>query len=726
MRKRILLASFISLFGFICAFAQHKIVITLSSGDTIEKNIWEVKSITFGDVEPISVTQPDENTAVDLGLSVKWSSFNLGASSSEQRGSLIGWGDITGKNTSTDLTYFPTFYVENDIVNTSYDIAKTLWGDKWRLPSAKEIQELIDSCTWTAQKDDVGNLKGYTVTAKNNNSIFLPVTSQRVGSNIPDSLYIGNYWSGSMATRDNEKATFLTMYVKDDGKDSISLSESMRYMGFAIRPVYGSYNPGIKVQVSDASAVDQTSAHIILLYSGDVANITEVGIRYAKSEQELTDGYQTVSVSKGEFDANSGQHSFDLTNLTYSTKYYYQGYAIINGKDSLSEVLNFTTEKKYTVEWVDLGLPSGLKWSKYNLGATNENEYGKYFLWADAKEQYSSQSNYGWPVYDDPSNIAGTEYDVATYVLGSEAHIPNGFDFIELREKCDWTSVSSPIKGWKVTGPNGNSIFFPYNGNIQADGTTSYYKGVNAFYWTSETYDKLNANYYTFSSSAKLSGKIQYTGKYMGMGIRPVSGTSNTKDPTLPDVVVNPSDYDDTAVDLGLSVYWASCNLGAADKSATSLGDRYAWGETSTKSTFSRNDYEFYSGGTYTSMPVSDIAGTDYDAVHKIWGGDWKMPSETELLELMTECNWTWTTQDGVQGYKITSKNSSYTGSIFLPATEEDGSGSYWSSILYTLEGAFYNTSSYYMEFSSKYVPSGCTYYYRYLGKYIRPVKIKR
>ena len=110
MRKYIL-SSLLGLFIGACpSFGQHKVIIALNDGTTIEKYVWQVKDITFGEVSPIVVPQPDEKTAVDLGLSVKWASFNIGASSEEEKGLLLGWGDITGLNTSRDLNYFPSLY----------------------------------------------------------------------------------------------------------------------------------------------------------------------------------------------------------------------------------------------------------------------------------------------------------------------------------------------------------------------------------------------------------------------------------------------------------------------------------------------------------------------------------------------------------------------------------------------------------------------------------------
>ncbi|MBO7112420.1 MAG: Ig-like domain-containing protein [Bacteroidaceae bacterium] len=160
-------------------------------------------------------------------------------------------------------------------------------------------------------------------------------------------------------------------------------------------------------------------------------------------------------------------------------------------------------------------------------------------------------------------------------------------------------------------------------------------------------------------------------------------------------------------IDLGLSVKWATCNIGASSPSA--YGDYYAWGETSTKSSYTWENYRFRtSGDSYdnvrfnkyntqsgrgtvdnrTTLELSD------DVARQKWGGSWRMPTYDEFRELINNCTWTWTTMNGVSGFKVTSKKSGYSSrSIFLPAAGYRGGtnlsrageiGFYWSSSLDT------------------------------------------
>ncbi len=143
-------------------------------------------------------------------------------------------------------------------------------------------------------------------------------------------------------------------------------------------------------------------------------------------------------------------------------------------------------------------------------------------------------------------------------------------------------------------------------------------------------------------------------------------------------------------VDLGLSVKWATCNVGANAPEA--YGNYYAWGETTTKSDYSSSNCPTY-GLSYSQLQSQGYIDGEgnltaqHDAATANWGGDWRMPTYAEQEELFNNCTWTWTTQNGVNGYKVTSKvNSNY---IFLPAagcrygsslTNAGGYGWYWSS----------------------------------------------
>lgn len=151
-------------------------------------------------------------------------------------------------------------------------------------------------------------------------------------------------------------------------------------------------------------------------------------------------------------------------------------------------------------------------------------------------------------------------------------------------------------------------------------------------------------------------------------------------------------------VDLGLSVNWATCNVGA--ESPEEAGMFVSWGETEPKNSYNWNTYKWDNGygsyykltkycfdpdkgenGFYDNKSVLDPGD---DLAHNMWGGEWRIPSVDDFEELINNCTWTWTTQNGVLGYKITSNVSGYTDkSIFLPYAGWRSGSSYAGGLLY-------------------------------------------
>ena len=123
--------------------------------------------------------------------------------------------------------------------------------------------------------------------------------------------------------------------------------------------------------------------------------------------------------------------------------------------------------------WIDLGLPSGILWAAYNVGATSPEEYGDYYAWGDTE----IRSHFGgkYYVHIDPltgdfinigENICATEYDVANIKWGDGARMPRVEDIEELINNCSWTIRKlNSITGMHITGSNGNVIFLPFSGD---------------------------------------------------------------------------------------------------------------------------------------------------------------------------------------------------------------------------------------------------------------------
>ena len=214
-------------------------------------------------------------------------------------------------------------------------------------------------------------------------------------------------------------------------------------------------------------------------------------------------------------------------------------------------------------------------------------------------------------------------------------------------------------------------------------------------------------------------------------------------------------------VDLGLSVKWATCNLGASIPEG--FGDYYAWGETephyepgyaqSNNPVWKTGKERGYDWSTYkfelgedwqgpfskyvtsSSYGIPDhkfILDLEDDAAHVKWGGYWRIPTQNEWYELIENCQWIWTAENGVYGYRITSNKSGYTDkSIFLPAAgwrRDDHyypvgneSGHYWSSILVPDRVNYLNEASYGVSISKNTVDD-VHESFRYYGFSVRPV----
>jgi len=200
-------------------------------------------------------------------------------------------------------------------------------------------------------------------------------------------------------------------------------------------------------------------------------------------------------------------------------------------------------------------------------------------------------------------------------------------------------------------------------------------------------------------------------------------------------------------VDLGLSVKWATCNVGATKPEE--YGNYYAWGEVQPKEVYEWSTYKFMDSNVNDWNGVTKYTIADYqtdgvwydsegnfigdnktvldpedDAAAVNMGGNWRMPTREEQKELKTKCTWTWTTLNGVKGYNVEGPNGN---SIFLPAAgfrygsdlgDAGSVGGYWPSSLSTdyLDNAY----TYYLYFYSDNVY--CYNYYRYVGLSVRGV----
>ncbi len=184
---------------------------------------------------------------VDLGLSVKWATCNVGATSPEEYGDYFAWGETTTKRTYNWSTYkwcngtedtLTKYCTYNDfgtvdnktVLDPEDDVARANWGGQWRMPTNAEWQELIDNCTWTWTTRN--GVKGCTVKSNiNGNSIFLPAAGFRLNGNLGDVGLNGNFWSSSLNAINSPDAWVVYYY------SGVSRTAGTRACGRSVRPV---------------------------------------------------------------------------------------------------------------------------------------------------------------------------------------------------------------------------------------------------------------------------------------------------------------------------------------------------------------------------------------------------------------------------------------------------------------------------------------------------------
>ena len=199
--------------------------------------------------------------------------------------------------------------------------------------------------------------------------------------------------------------------------------------------------------------------------------------------------------------------------------------------DSITFALPVVNLPKYAV---DLGLPSGTVWADRNIGADSPEAYGDYYAWGEvaarsyyswtaykwcngtgaSMTKYSTNSSYGHDGFTDGKTVLEAADDAAYVDWENKWRMPTRAEFTELLDECTWTLMTSEgVKGYKVTGPNGNSIFMPMAG--RRNGNSLNDAGSYGHYWSStlnENYPYEARNLQIGTSSCGMNSSNRYEG----------------------------------------------------------------------------------------------------------------------------------------------------------------------------------------------------------------------
>ena len=173
---------------------------------------------------------------VDLGLSVKWASFDMGAANPDAPGLYLPWGDITGEAYNYGTYPSGLNITLEDISGTQYDIATAQWGSEWRMPTLKEFQELWDNTTHERITNYLGT--GYTamrLTAANGRSIVMFIGGYRENGTVRSQNDYGYYWTSNLPPSNNGYPACFALQGVTNGYES----QAAKYFGLFVRPVSG-------------------------------------------------------------------------------------------------------------------------------------------------------------------------------------------------------------------------------------------------------------------------------------------------------------------------------------------------------------------------------------------------------------------------------------------------------------------------------------------------------
>lgn len=516
----------------------------------------------FGDVRSF-VTQKLNISAdklVDMGLSVKWAGWNVGATKPEEFGDYFVWGHAEKVNscwfywydTSTKLLTKYNSHAEygavdrKTVLDLEDDPAAYNWDEKWRTPTNEEKLELLQNTEQT--EFTYHGVPGWIFTSKKNGAtIFFPAAGYKsavIEKTVNDVGKITAFWSSTVNDKCELGAYFACSNVYDTNFEPESSflynagfyweaatshrQVAVRYWGMSVRAVWDENRPELQyptelicvksTDVTHNSATLHGRIKDFFRNGRTVADLPELGFCLVKKDNgnqaTINDIKITCTSSDGSKDGYDYVFSKKVTGLDTETSYWYNVYTMSGTDVKYSECNSFKTDLDWstrgldlTLQAVDLGLPSGIKWAGWNIGATKFSELGDEFQWGEVKPGECTDANgtdyYKWYDYtankytkyvlsDEASrgavdNLKRLEPcdDAATANWGSDWRMPTEAEWKELLDNTQkvryYYTGPGGTNGWLFTGPNGKSIFIVLKWVSNSSGVYNF--------WTADRYD---------------------------------------------------------------------------------------------------------------------------------------------------------------------------------------------------------------------------------------------
>ena len=558
------------------------------------------------EVDSANPSEPTSGDFIDMGLSVKWASCNLGATEPQEPGDYYAWGETQTKFTYTWSTYLLSNGSNNTInkyctqakygnvdnkvtLESSDDAAYVNSQGKMRMPTTAEYQELVDKCQWSKIK--YREKDGYLfVSSITGNSIFIPCNGLRMS-------YLANadspyYWTADLGSEGSCWAdAFLVPSIRDWD----------RCDGFGIRPV-------ANTQVNDTP---------------DTETITVNGVTF-----------KMVKVEAGSFIMGSPDNDPDAGGIYSDEKPQHRvslsSYAI--GETEVTQALWKVVMGNNPSQYIGDNLPvEEISWDEAQSFVKKLSSMtGRSFrLPTEAEWEYAAR---------------GGKYSKGYRFSGSN-------DVHEVSWNCensDWITHTVATKKPNELG------LYDMSGNVW-EWCQDWYDFNYYSYSPSENPCNMVASDYHIHRGASIEyivsdHRVAMRGDYINPPSNRLRGLR---------LVLSSLSQTSTFgfVDLGLpsGTKWATCNVGATKPEEP--GVYFAWGESYTKNIFSSSNYS----SSVAQLNTSNIAGTSFDPAFVMLGSDWRMPTESQMQELHDYCTFD---SDGEGGLRLVGPNGN---SIFIP-----------------------------------------------------------
>ena len=465
---------------------------------------------------------------VDMGLSVKWATFNVGAIKPKERGKNYVWGETESNGDSflNKYTYNSSYqspYEETDnktILEKCDDVAIQNLGSKWRIPRKEEWEELsnTNNCTWVWTTDN--NIDGYEVTSKiTGKTIFLPAAGRHNPYyDIEEKIGLeGQYWSSSLRTAYYNGLAWDFFF----SSDVFTVNNDWREYGQQIRPIYGDYISVEEISLSMHSVCIDMGSETCITVTLTPSDAFEKGILWSCAPKGV------VSV---DYQGIITPISIGTTTIT-----------VTSADGGYTDECIVTVVEPQVPETVDMGL--SVKWASWNLGASRPENNGGYYSWGEieTKDSYNAWwGNYKWcngsentitkycTTSDwgtiDNKTILEKDDDAAAVNLGGSWRIPTKEEWLELinSENCTWAwATRNGMRGQLVTSKiTGNSIFLPAaGGRYDLYEKTLHSVGETGFYWSSNLHPSASRSAWQVNL-ANFEDNLSH--RYNGITIRPV------------------------------------------------------------------------------------------------------------------------------------------------------------------------------------------------------------